>query len=258
VIGADAERRFTVHNTGNVALRAVRLRLEGEHGADFHLATSMCGDPKELAVNQSCEGMVRFVPEEPGEHGATLAVYAGPARLGSAQLTGAARPKPLPHIEISPNPMEFDKVRDAYVVIRNTGTGKLALNGFSLEDKSQSFTLEPLECQNASPLDAGESCRVHVIFKGKTTAIAIVTVNHDDMNGTKKIVLFANVPNSIRNKILTGLLLGGGIVALVASQGAGAPPRPPAPIGQPRIPAPAPNPARAAVLTLQPGPCNTP
>ncbi|WP_440069376.1 choice-of-anchor D domain-containing protein [Tenacibaculum discolor] len=177
---------FKVTNEGGSDLEIDEFVLKGTNAADF----STSAVPKVIKKEESYTFEISFAPLTEGEKEAILEITTNIGKK-EVKVTGIAKPKPLPGVDLSETALVFGNVeinqtKDATFTITNSGDADLEITGFEIKgtnatDFSTSATTETLA--------AGETKNITVVFEptnvGEKTASFEVTTNA----GVKAIAL---------------------------------------------------------------------
>lgn len=177
---------FKVTNEGGSDLEIDEFVLKGTNAADF----STSAVPKVIKKEESYTFEITFAPLTEGEKKAILEITTNIGKK-EVKVTGIAKPKPLPGVDLSETALVFGNVeinqtKDATFTITNSGDADLEITGFEIKGTnaanfSTSATTETLA--------AGETKTITVVFEptnvGEKTASLEVTTNA----GVKAIAL---------------------------------------------------------------------
>ncbi|MDO6674910.1 choice-of-anchor D domain-containing protein [Tenacibaculum sp. 1_MG-2023] len=177
---------FKVTNEGGSDLEIDEFVLKGTNAADF----STSAVPKVIKKEESYTFEISFAPLTEGEKEAILEITTNIGKK-EVKVTGIAKPKPLPGVDLSETALVFGNVeinqtKDATFTITNSGDADLEITGFEIKgDNAADFSTSA----TTETLAAGETKNITVVFEptnvGEKTASLEVTTNA----GVKAIAL---------------------------------------------------------------------
>ncbi|MDO6813502.1 choice-of-anchor D domain-containing protein [Tenacibaculum soleae] len=177
---------FKVTNEGEADLEIDEFVLIGTNAADF----STSAVPKIIKKDQSYSFEITFAPLTEGEKEAIIEIT---TNIGKKEITvtGIAKPKPLPGVDLSATALAFGDVevnqtKDVMFSITNSGSADLEITAFEVKGTNASdFSTSA----TAETLAAGTTKTITVTFAptvvGEKTASLEVTTN----TGVKVITL---------------------------------------------------------------------
>ncbi|MEM9555804.1 MAG: choice-of-anchor D domain-containing protein [Acidobacteriota bacterium] len=183
-VGAVGEQSIRLTNDGRAPLRVVGAEVEGD---GFSMVRDCAG--VELAPGAECSLQVRFAPRRAGPRVGRVTVRddlaASPRRVS---LEALALAPPTPRLNLAPDRLDFGTVevwqRSAprEVVVRNDGTGPLALRAIDFEGPAANdFRRGGGSCGDR--LAPGASCTIAVFFApteaGRRDAVLAIRSNAD-------------------------------------------------------------------------------
>lgn len=157
-------RSVQFENTGNAELSIQRVELAGASAGSFALTANDC-DGAALDAGEKCGVAVRYQPDDPARHQATLRVRAtGLRRSREVALTGAAL---APRLALGGTMLDFGQVieyatNESALELRNTGSAPLALNSIEIEGGGGAFGISGRGCPEQ--LAAGSACTLKLRF----------------------------------------------------------------------------------------------
>lgn len=197
VMGTTAPvQNVTLSNTGSASLSIGGITV-GD-AADYSVS-SACGTT--LAAGATCTLAVSFHPGTTGLLGSTLTltdnagVASGTVQQGIA-LQGTGLPVPLAQVAVAPGSLSFaatvlgTTAAAQTVVLSNTGTAVLAINGIAVGDTAD-FGVSS-EC--GATLAVGASCALAVSFHPVTTGVLASTLTVTDNSGMLNGAVQQDVP----------------------------------------------------------------
>jgi hypothetical protein len=170
---ASRQRLYVVQNTGVMPLHVAPPYVAGDDPGSFILKDN-CGDTT-LAPGQSCTSFVSFKPQHGGLNRATLRVpNDGVLPNYFLSLTGRGDSTPAPEFTISPNYLNFGRIRRGAsatktVELTNTGAVAFALGALRVAPSGNGFTARQEGCLDA-PIAPKASCRITVRFRPNRNA----------------------------------------------------------------------------------------
>jgi hypothetical protein len=165
-VGSETRRSLELSNDGDAPLVVESLRVSG---TGFDLAEDGCGG-RPIPTGRSCTLRLRFTPSGRGDFSGSLEVGSNSAVLPRLEipLRGEGAAVERPRLDADPDQLRFGRVQvgaveRAAVTLRNAGGGRLAIRDLRIEGENRgSFRVEKRDCP---PLEAGERCRVEVVFE---------------------------------------------------------------------------------------------
>jgi hypothetical protein len=199
--GATAEQTSTVTNTGTESVDVDAVTVGGTDPAQFERLTdqgSDCTATTTLSPNGTCDVRVRFNPTTTGAKSATVTIESN-APDETVDLSGTgiqteltAQPDSL---DFGSQDIDDGETAEQVSTVTNSGSDPVDLDavtitGTDAADFSRATGLGD-DCTAATTLNAGDSCKVGVVFDPTTTGAksAVVTVESNapdetiDLNG---------------------------------------------------------------------------
>lgn len=181
---SSAVRTVTVSNSGSASLLLQSLSLGGAGAQDFVLDDSgNCAADLELAVAESCEVAVRFVPTvASGTRAASLAMDAGSAGEATISLSGTALPALTPVLTLNPARLDLgsgvigEATAAGLVTLSNTGTAELAIESITTSLAAFAPTSD-CPASLAPSAECGVAVRFTATVEGLASAELVVTSN---------------------------------------------------------------------------------
>jgi hypothetical protein len=170
VVGSSSDpESFTVTNDGDAASSPISVAIDGDEA--FVVIADGCTDV-ELAAGDDCTIEVAFEPSEEGVATATLQVSATEGGAATSELSGEGQVVLDPEIVITAGigafpPTDTQETSESQTLtIQNVGgsaTGVVSIDIVGGNATSFAIVSVGAACDN-SPLEAGESCDIEVVF----------------------------------------------------------------------------------------------
>ena len=180
-------RTFTIHNSGDAALSAIAVRVEGYEPAAAHsgavLPFSLTSAPATtVAAGQSTQFQITFAPSESGESSAVVIIESNDANEGYYVfvISGSGSARLLPNIQVATAAAATQScaagsagyVRDCTVTfnLRNVGSDAMLVGHYRVNSVSaHAYVLngEPTPGQAGTTVQAGELVNANGIFQPK-------------------------------------------------------------------------------------------
>jgi hypothetical protein len=158
----------SVTNTGTEPLRVAGVAFTDNPGEAFDVKSDCPDQPVE--PGDQCDIEVTFHPEKPGEYHATLTLHADGLKRRTLEVSGAARDRERPGLDLSPaegldfGDVEVGQSRPLRVVVTNTGKAPLTVDAISIRgERAEEFDVGR-NC-DGEVLDPGKNCVFLVTFK---------------------------------------------------------------------------------------------
>ncbi len=157
-------RQLTLVNHGSNEFQASNIKVLGQSAADFRVDSHACD---RVPPGGSCVLFVEFLPQEPGEQQARLAVTTSDGQETSSDLEGMAIPA---SITVSPGEIWFEALSVGQVSgqrkVLMQGEGWFHVHSVSLDERGESqFTVNSDTCLSNS--SNPKSCEISVSFEPK-------------------------------------------------------------------------------------------
>jgi len=165
----SAVRSIVVYNRGNAPLRWSQVALAGA-GAEQFALDGDCVAGGVLEGGGSCRAELRFVPDAPGEHGATLVLWheAGSAPA-AASLRGRAVSAPVATLSVDRAAIDFGhwplQPVAAVQRIRVRNLGSAAAPALTVATDDAAFALVPTDAACLGGLAPGMGCAIDIAFR---------------------------------------------------------------------------------------------
>ena len=174
--GTIAHGLVTITNSGNASYHFVSATVTG----DFSIPQINC--PYPVPPGASCYVYVDFTPTQPGTRNGTLTVIGDdPTSPDTSALIGFGT---MPVSSLSPGAIDFGAVLvsatgTARVIVTNSGTGPLQVNGYSISGAdAMSFHAGPDTC--GALVAAGASCSITISFSNPARGSYAATLSVSD------------------------------------------------------------------------------
>ncbi|MGF1499057.1 MAG: choice-of-anchor D domain-containing protein [Elainellaceae cyanobacterium] len=184
----------TLRNSGAVPFTVGQVEFTGEQGARFTLTNDGCTG-QTLEQRGTCDLVVGFTPDAPGEYAANLVVTDSTGNYSwTSATTGTGQLAPP---RIAPGSVGFGRhmvgsIPARTVTLTNTGSGVLQIESVNLEGDRGQFRILANQC-NRAELEAGAACQITVEFSPNRAA-----------SYSAELVIADNAVNSPRRVSLSG------------------------------------------------------
>jgi len=166
---AGAARSIVAHNGGSAPLRWSHVALAGMGAERFTLGGD-CLAGAVLEVGGSCRVELRFVPDAPGEHGATLVLWhEGGSAPAAASLRGRAVSATSAKLVVDRAAIDFGHwplqpvAAMQRIRVRNLGSAAAPALAISIDDAA--FTLARADAACRGGLAPGTGCAIDIAFR---------------------------------------------------------------------------------------------
>jgi Ca2+-binding RTX toxin-like protein len=195
----SAIQTITVRNVGTANVNLTTVVISGPNANQF-TQTNTCANTV-LRAGRTCTISVRFAPPTVNTAGVKTAVITLNSSVGpsSASLSGtAATPAtigPLASAAFGRHPL--NSTTTATVLVTNTGTGPLSVNGVAISGAgSAAYTTDLGTCASGPVAPLGGTCRVNVTFHPTVTGTfnAILTITSNASNNPRSVSVSGRAP----------------------------------------------------------------
>ena len=180
--GLTKEEAVTLSNTGNAALGINGISIAGANASAF-MQSNSCST---IAVGESCDVAVTYIPDGEGTQSATLTINSTDADNSSVDvaLNGRSVLAPTPEIAVTPASLTLGRIqvgqsKSAQVTVSNNGNETLLINGINLAGPDASEFLQTNNCTTVAP---EQTCAVDISFTAAAAGVrnAQLMISSDD------------------------------------------------------------------------------